>query len=96
MLIFSVFCVTIWIVHSDDPFELVCGNSILLQNHRYGHFFIVSTSFYNARLFFCLKKKKHSDEWLSKESTAFDINPSGFVDYHFYHYDDSVMQRRRL
>ena len=49
MLIFSVFCVTIWIVHSDDPFELVCGNSILLQNHRYGHFFIVSTSFYNAR-----------------------------------------------
>ena len=23
MLIFSVFCVTIWIVHSDDPFELL-------------------------------------------------------------------------
>ena len=44
-----MFCVTIWIVHSDDPFELLSANSILPQNHLFGHFF-VSTSFYNAHL----------------------------------------------
>ena len=45
------------------PFELVCGNSILLQNRRCGLFyFIVSTSFYNARIINNIKNRKPNIE----------------------------------
>lgn len=37
----SAFSVTVWIVHSDDPFELVSGNAILLQELCYGYSFLL-------------------------------------------------------
>ena len=40
MLTFSVFCGIIGIVHSDDPFELLFGYSILLQIRYYGYLFL--------------------------------------------------------
>ena len=40
MLTFSVFCGIIGIVHSDDPFELMFGYSILLQIRYYGYLFL--------------------------------------------------------
>ena len=39
VLTFSVFCGIIGIVHSDDPFELLFGYSILLQIRYYGYLF---------------------------------------------------------
>ena len=40
VLTFSVFCGIIGIVHSDDPFELMFGYSILLQIRYYGYLFL--------------------------------------------------------
>lgn len=37
VLTFPVFCGIMGVVHSGDPFELVCGYSILPQNRYYGY-----------------------------------------------------------